>query len=223
MLFRIPMDNNVINCVFCQKFDEKLSYMVHPIFDKIIWKNESFVLIPAKGSLVEGYLLIIPIKHYYSLADLPPNILSNLSKIKSIIRRILTEYFTRPIFFEHGALSQTNLAGSSIRHAHLHCVPFQVDLTHRLQLSHRLRRIDKFEDIANQLMINQSYIYFENQDQGKFIFDDVSVPSQYLRRVIAEELGISDQWDYAIFPFEQKVISTLKVLDVARLDMLENF
>lgn len=214
------MDHNSIECTFCQKFDQELFHTLHPIFDKIIWDNKDFVIVPARGSLVEGYLLIFPKKHYHSLANLPHNLLSSLSKIKSAIRRMLATHFTDPIFFEHGAVCRTKRAGSSIEHAHLHCVPFEKDLVPRLQLLHRFTSIDKFEDIAKQSAKHQSYIYFENQNQEKFILDDVSVPSQHLRRVIAEELGIPDRWDWTVFSFKQNVVSTLKVLDSARLDIL---
>ena len=162
------MDDDSIECTFCQKFDQELFHTLHPIFDKIIWDNNDFVIVPARGSLVEGYLLIFPRKHYHSLAHLPPNLLSSLCKIKSATRKMLTTHFTSPIFFEHGTVCRTKRAGSSIVHAHLHCVPFEKDLVPRLLLLHRYKTIDKFEDIAKQLEKHQSYIYFESQNQEKF-------------------------------------------------------
>jgi ATP adenylyltransferase len=207
----------VEHCRFCEKFGHKSSSETHPVFDRILWENDRFLIVPAWGCLVEGYLLAITKKHYYSIANLPPAMLLELSEIKEAMRRTVTRWFTAPIFFEHGPVCKTNRAGSCIDHAHLHCVPVDFDLVPQLRSSHQVTKIEKLEDIAKQTLVDRSYIYFENQEQEKYILEGDSVPSQYFRRIIARQLGIPDQWNWALFPFKKKAQATLKTLESVQL------
>jgi hypothetical protein len=132
--------------------------------------------------------------------------------MKSEVRRLLTRHFDPPVFFEHGMVCSTNRVGACVDHAHLHGVPLRSDITRRLKASHELVQIEGLHDLRGQRRLNQSYLYFENQRQENFIIRDASVPSQYLRRVIADELGLSDLWDWAAFPFEMNARATLRAL-----------
>ena len=148
------------DCLFCEKFYNDQDRMLDPIFDKILWQNKDFVIVPAKGALVEGYLLVITKQHYSSLANLPSHILSNLTKIKLFIRYMMNKYFKSPIFFEHGPVCQTDQIGSCIDHAHLHCVPFDNDIVPKLIKSHQLVEISKLDALRNYAAKNQSYLFF---------------------------------------------------------------
>jgi diadenosine tetraphosphate (Ap4A) HIT family hydrolase len=216
------MQTNLENtkCLFCDKFDIGASDKIHPIFDKIIWNNEDFVIVPAKGSLVEGYLLIIPRKHYHSMAHLPSKQMSDLARIKSAVRGRLETCFGNPIFFEHGPVCKTNPVGSCIDHAHLHCVPFKEDLVPIMQELYDLKRISKYCDIAEALTVDQSYMYYESQAEEQFVFFSTTVPSQYFRKIIAVKLGIPYEWDWSSFEFEEKAASTLEKIQSFEIDML---
>ncbi len=203
------------DCLFCSKFGNEPKDSRHPYFDFVIWENENFVVVPAKGSFVTGYLIIITKKHLLSMANLPDNLLLELSQIKSHIRKILSRLFTRPVFFEHGDVCATEKAGGCIKHAHMHCLPLELDVFPRLMKSYKHSKIKSFEEIRKNGLENKSYIYFENQFQDKYILSQgkVAMPSQYLRRVIAEELDMPDEWDWNVAPFESNVRETLKIVN----------
>ena len=199
-------------CVFCGKFCAGSAYEDRSVFDRAIWENDEFVIVPSVGSLVPGYLLVIPRQHYISIAQLPFDMLGRLARIKLVVREILTQQFSPPLFFEHGPMCHANNAGSCIDHAHLHCVPLAADLLPVLRSHHSLRKIEGFEAIANQARLNESYVYFENQHQEQFLFSDGHIPSQYLRRLISDAMKIPDLWDWGIFTFEQNAVATVNAL-----------
>jgi ATP adenylyltransferase len=202
-------------CHFCRKFGSNPHGELDPVFDKTVWENDRFVVTPAMGSLVEGYLLIIPRVHYLSAASLPPRMITELSSIKTAIRKALTEHFMAPIFFEHGTVR----GGGSVDHAHLHCVPFpqEFDLINALnQCSPKeLTKIRKFDDIKQ--VEGRPYIYFESQTQEEFILTDISVPPQHIRMILARILNITDRWDWKKHPFRKNALVTLKTLDTSQL------
>lgn len=200
------------DCAFCLKFGAAPAAPLHAVFDRPVLEGVDFVAVPAVGSLVEGYLLIIPRRHYLNIAEMPAEVLSEFARMKSTVRELLAAHFAPPLFFEHGMVCPTNAAGACVEHAHLHCLPLGADLTPRLAASHRLERIAGLHEVAGQGLLNQSYIYFENQREEKFIIRDPAVPSQYLRRMIAEELGSPDSWDWAVFTFEENARKTSATL-----------
>lgn len=201
-------------CDFCDKFS--VNYDVrkrHPIFDYVIWEDDYFVVVPTLGCIVPGYVLIIPKSHHLGMATLPRHQIERLTELKEHIKKILAANFTTPIFFEHGPICNLqNRAGSCLDHAHLHCVPVDLDFTHLLKRRHSLSLLENYEDIVSQYRINQSYIYYENPSGKKYVFSDVNIPSQYLRRLIAEHIDLPMQWDWALSSFEDNAKMTVDTL-----------
>jgi ATP adenylyltransferase len=206
------LDALVSSCPFCRKFGYK-NTPLHPVFDQILLKTDAFIVLPAKGSFVEGYLLILPRKHFYNMASLPPSLFSVLSDLKSIIRKVLSSNFNKPIFYEHGTINSSIYAGNSISHAHMHCVPCREDLLQLLPEKYRITRLKKFDDIRKQAQRTRSYVYFETNSQEHFIIDEMSVPSQFLRQIVANALGFTDQWNWRVHLFEHKAKKTLEILN----------
>jgi ATP adenylyltransferase len=208
-------------CVFCKKFGNESSHEPRFVFDKIIWENSDFVIVPALGSLVPGYLLIITRQHHLSFTLLSSKLLGDLMKIKSIVRQVLTTYFMPPVFFEHGMACDLKRTGGCIDHAHLHCVPLPTDLVSRLVREHDLIRLQSTDELVTMVGTDRSYVYLENQKQEQFVLLDPDVPSQYLRRLVAESVGMREQWDWGVFFFEQNIADTLEVMATAETELNE--
>ena len=54
---------NKNECIFC-KLDK------NKIVNTIIEETKNFIIMPAEGALVEGYLMLVSKKHIYSMAEL---------------------------------------------------------------------------------------------------------------------------------------------------------
>jgi hypothetical protein len=101
----------------------------------------------------------------------------------------------------------------------LHFVPFPDEKDPVDELTRRF----PFEEISNLLELKrvqpgQSYLYYESVRANRYVFYPPFIPSQYIRRLLAEALGIG-AWDWRQYGKEERLISTLsqvsQLLDVA--------
>jgi len=212
---------NAHRCSFCRKLSYVGKAALDPVFDKAIWEDDDFVLMPTVGALVPGYLLLLPRRHYSSLGNLPDGLLRKAAALKDGIRRLLTAQFTAPVFFEHGDAGGTGKSGSSVTHAHLHCVPTDVDITSALRQENTFARIQSITDLAGPAAAKRGYIYYESQIQEQYLLCNADVPSQYVRRVLACGLSVPGRWDWRAFPMEENVAATRVALMGADLGSLK--
>jgi hypothetical protein len=118
------------------------------------------------------------------------------------------------LFFEHGARTSDS-GGCGISHAHLHAVPFSLDK----DPIEKLMGTFHFEVVSNlpelkRIEPHKSYLYYESVRGSKYVLHPPHIPSQYIRRLLAEALGI-ERWDWRQCGSEEKLLSTLT--DAARL------
>jgi len=189
-------------CTFCDQFrDHKNNGVGGSVFgqtfNRILWDDGSFVVVSALGALVEGWLLIVPREHFLSIANLPSNLRCRFLHLKNTVALILKEtYSVDPIFFEHGSFSNELPGGACIVHAHLHAVPTSINLMPDLMNQLKPRPIKSIEALW-ETPPNKAYVYFEHPEKIPTIAEvNVYLPCQYLRRLIANRLGVPEQWNW---------------------------
>jgi len=198
-------------CSFCSEIN---GHWMHSLFDEMLkihgidkqsfptrflYKDDDFIVLPMIGQMVEGYLLIIPVNHYMSYSHLELRLYDKLQRLKNVVSKILTLTYGVPMFFEHGPMAHSMRAGSCCDHAHIHAVPMNVDISDELaQSGFDVRTIQSLSDLKSQFEREQPYLYYENQEGRAIVMDAPSVPSQYIRRLIAEKLDWGDKWDWML-------------------------
>ncbi len=209
-------------CTFCEKFNQNEGPFLY-VFDTVIWEDEDFVVVPALGTLNEGYCLLISRQHHTSIACFSTSLLRSCVKVKQFIGRHLVLQFGPVVFFEHGQVCRAHKAGACIDHAHLHCVPLLNDITHRIRVDHRLNKLHEFGKIATSTeQYDGSYLFFQNQAGEMYTCDGNEVRSQYFRILVAEALGLLGMWDWGVFEFESNAVRTLeKLAHIRRLPIHE--
>jgi diadenosine tetraphosphate (Ap4A) HIT family hydrolase len=193
------------DCPFCIEFrkpERKSEFQAIYKNDpksRVIAETENFVIIPDLSPLVPGHLLLVPKWHYTSLSPLPDGLWNEFLFIRSKLVPVLTDLFGETIQFEHGA-SSTNPAGHCIEHAHLHFVPAHIDLLPNLK-QYRAREIKEIDEIREYGSRDIPYLFSQTADGTMFIADGFdAVPSQFLRRFAAKQIGIPDGlWDWGIY------------------------
>jgi len=100
-------------CTFCNEFvgnlEKTLFYQVigNKVRSRILKETNNFVVIPTVGQIIEGYLLIMPKKHYLSVGHLPDSFYPELESLYYETKNILIKYYASPVFFfEHGSVSR---------------------------------------------------------------------------------------------------------------------
>jgi diadenosine tetraphosphate (Ap4A) HIT family hydrolase len=102
----------------------------HPseVWNKPLLESDHFVVLPSLGSLVPGWVLVIPKQHYLCIGALPQSLFPEFQRVKKEIVKLIASQFGDPCLFEHGPSSPGLKVGCSVDHAHLHVVPFSGDL-----------------------------------------------------------------------------------------------
>jgi len=178
---------------------------------RIIMGSPQFRIVPTLGQIVEGHLLIVPKVHCCALADLPGEQISEFSSLHRKVRSILESTYDQCVCFEHGVRNAGD-GGCGIDHAHLHAVPVAAEgVLATLEQEFQGTRIDSFETITHVVPEGSSYLFFEDASGARLVFPASKLPSQYMRKLVAESIGKS-VWDWRNSRCERELIATIQTL-----------
>jgi len=187
------------------------------LWDREILRTDAFVAMPSAGSLVAGWTLVVPRRPMLNLAELDEAGQTALDLMVTPIADALAGSGDSVFCFEHGAGWMGSATGCGVDQAHLHIVPLPFDLlavVARRQdaaITWQIPAVDR-SPLA-QLPSQGEYVALWSIAERRPMIGHVRRPiSQWIRRVIADELGIADQWDYRIHPQTEKVRQTLEML-----------
>ncbi|MEU9557823.1 HIT family protein [Streptomyces fumanus] len=165
---------------------------------RIILSNPCFRLIADVSPLCIGHLLLLPMEHYLSFADLVDRYHEELDAVLDVIEPLYCDTFGRLTILEHGS-SEEMRASACISHAHWHLLPIDghdVDSAITADSLHAAT----FTDLK-EISAFAGTPYFLCGTEGTYRIYDARNPirSQYLRSVAGRILGISTPlWDYAL-------------------------
>ena len=176
-----------------------------------LFSDRVFRILPTLGQLTEGHLLVVPSRHLTSMGDLTPYELSQLEAICDSVRCVLLEAYGQALFFEHG-IRGAGSGGCGIEHAHLHAVPVAGDgVLDILAREFGGCAIHGLANIKDAVKEESSYLFLEDSSATRYVFPVTELPSQYMRRLVANSIGKSD-WDWRKCGQEPELIATLERL-----------
>jgi diadenosine tetraphosphate (Ap4A) HIT family hydrolase len=205
--------NSKVNCRFCEIVNGKYSFVG---IDEPIWSNNEFVAVASIGAFIDGWTLIIPKEHQFSMKNLyEDQCFTDISKI--VVSHLCTHYGPL-IAFEHGANKCGSQTGCGIDHAHLHIVPLNKPLLPDIKDS-QLKWIPcRASEILERSANNEYLFYAEigNKDDWQNFLGYLHILetpiSQFFRRLIAKQTGYADQCDYKRFPHIDTALKTHRIL-----------
>lgn len=203
-----------MTCLFCKEnrfsINKKLNL---PGEDSIIWEDDQIYVAPDLFPICIGHLLISSKFHYNSFANAPT---ITICSVKRTIDFLKTNIFRGYPFtiFEHGAVEK-HTAGASIDHAHMHVVPISFDLQAEIEKSPLIKCNAEpcaINDLFKLGVQNHPYIFCQGRNQTSVIFRVGELPSQFLRKLIANKLGCEYNWKESIgsLAFKERFIETRK-------------
>ena len=183
-------------CFFCETNRFVLNKELNlPAEESIIWEDENVFVTPDLFPLCVGHFLVVTKYHYASFGNVTKNIYdSSQQAIEYLKHSILNG--KEVIIFEHGAVME-HTGGSCIDHAHIHIMPLKQDVRPLIEKSIFINELSQrgsysvLRELANK---NQPYIYYQKNSEDAFIYPVDQLPSQFLRILIAQTLGISYNW-----------------------------
>ncbi len=190
-----------MDCIFCNIDKSKIE-------NTIIDETTNFLVLLAVGSLVDGYLLIISKKHINSMAELTKKENEEyqflINKYRTLFKKIYSKY---PIIFEHGSpVIDSDIKANSVLHAHTHIVNYNF-LDEKVIINQ-----SNFKEInnLNYLTKEKNYIMYISHNNTYYLTNNFEPISQIMRKLIAEDLGYEDKFDWKKEKFEENILTTIE-------------
>jgi len=185
--------------------------------DQEILRTDRLVAVPSAGALVAGWTLIVPRRPMLNLASATVEERGAIELAASQIAKQLAQAGEQIWFFEHGSRNVGGVMGCGVDQAHLHIVPLNFDLgaaiAQRSGDDIAWMVVTESETPLDALPETGEYIAFWSISDLRPRIGMVRRPvSQWVRRVIADELGIGAEWDYRSYPQKVRVQQTLQRL-----------
>ena len=179
-------------------------------WNEVLITTDNFLMVPSKGALVLGWLLLVPRIHVLSFAALPQSSKKELGALLPQVVARATELFGRVTVFEHGAVKPGSAFGCGIDHAHVHLVPLKFDLVSETKAQHP--HLQWNETVAPWLgegrTFDLPYVAVGTHGDRCLLSQPASVERQFLRRVIARAVGTPERFDYDSHPCLENVVLT---------------
>ncbi len=178
-----------------------------PVFDREVAATEHFVVLPTLGSLVPGWLLVVPRRVMPNLSYLSERERDGLAKLTRLLSDQARAFAATIFYFEHGGLAGSPIS-CGVDQAHLHIVPLPFDLidaakTRRDVIWHET----PLTMLAAPELADREYLLLGSEGRPTLLGTPLHPSSQWFRRLIASQLGRAEEWDYRQYP-------ALDVMDV---------
>jgi ATP adenylyltransferase len=201
------------------------------IFNEILFETKNFKVIPSLGSLVEGWLLIVPKDYYLCFGKIKSKELNDeLNYLIDHVTQIIKNEYGNYIIFEHGPIEELTLVGCGVDYAHIHIVPIELDLSTINSISKSSWNWDAASGIEDSISFHDNgipYIYFQDNFGSKYIGTSSKIPSQFFRRIISDILGVPEKFNWKEFYLLDNISATYAKLakykkNISELKLLEH-
>lgn len=200
-------------CRFCDIIVGKYHYSE---IDEPFASNDEFIAVASIGALVEGWSLIIPKAHQFSMKNIYGT--AAFTEFSGLVLPPLVRQYGPLIAFEHGANKEGSITACGTEHAHLHLVPLGESLLSELQVS----GLQWVRCLASEVATKSGkseYLFYSELDADDAWQDPIGYLhvlaqpiSQFFRRIIAGRIGRAEFSDYKRFPHLDTARQTRKVL-----------
>jgi ATP adenylyltransferase len=170
-------------------------------YNEIVLETDNFIVVPSLGSLITGWLLIVPKNFYINFSQLSEGEIGDLNElIKKVENDILPIFGSEYVLFEHGPINVLSKAGCGVDYAHLHFVPcefnLKLGLNKYLNLDYSWTSLSQLGDITKFKDKESEYLLLKDQAGNFSITFQNEVQSQTFRKVIANYLNAPNDYDW---------------------------
>jgi len=208
---------NPMDCVFCREFAGHTATVFQELTggqipSRILHRTDHFLVFPPLGQFVEGGLLLATGEHLISFAYLPEEYYAELEDlIREIVDQLRRHYGCAPVFFEHAPLAHGEKGTCCVDHAHLNIFPVQVDVHEHLRHFPHFS-IGSLRELGEISARQRGYLFLQNIDGRRYVYQTGVVPSQYIRRIITAKLGMPERWHWREYLGLEELQHTLDTL-----------
>jgi diadenosine tetraphosphate (Ap4A) HIT family hydrolase len=205
------------DCPFCAEFDGDglsifASLMGERLPSRMLYEDEDFVVMPPLGEFVEGGLLLLTREHILSMAHLKPVQFERLEKLVQMICGTVAQHWgVAPLVFEHGPAPDRGKGVCCVDHAHFNLFPASVDIHPHLQ-GRANEPISHLSELAPLQSCEFGYLFVQENDGTRRIYEGSNVPTQLVRRIVTTELGTPERWHWRDYVGREELLATYRAL-----------
>ncbi len=205
------------DCPFCAEFDGDglsiyASFLGDRLPSRVLYEDADFIVMPPLGEFMQGGLLVLSREHILSMAYLRPERFDRLEKLVCVIADALARHWgTRPLVFEHGPAVDFGKGVCCVDHAHLNIFPAKLHVhPHLSERCHE--RLTSLADLARWRSAEFGYLFVQENDGIRRVYDGHNVPTQLVRRIITTELKMPERWHWRDYPGCAELLATYNAL-----------
>jgi diadenosine tetraphosphate (Ap4A) HIT family hydrolase len=200
------------DCVFCRPAavtNDNITFDNTPkgvATSLIVTETSNFAVVLDIAPIVENHCLLIPKRHLSAFAYLTSRQWDEAEMLLGQMTKTLARMDGfQPSLFEHGTHALSNLPSCCVEHAHIHIVPTEEDLTCKIKEDgFSLIEVGGYNEVS-PIIRQTPYLYYRASSQEGHFYNASNMPSQYLRRILADSLGLEiwnwrDYVDLSDFP-----------------------
>lgn len=204
----VPSLSVDFGCVFCRlKFDQAL---INDPTNEILVDGHYHYVLAGLGAWTPGYLLLVTHLHIDNFSAIPTAWMAEFMELYARVENAIIKEFGQITIFEHGDYARNGSAGGCVSHAHIHFIAKDVRLIDQLQSDFESYQVSA--SAFSSTTTDGPYLFVKERDRPATVFlVRQELPTQFLRRKIANQLHLADRWDYRIYPFEENVLKTIQI------------
>lgn len=196
----------VIHCAFCTEIARGSR--------RVVYESTQLIAFPTIGCFIRGYLLLLPKVHVTSYAQLGSSYPQIWNEVAAIAQEVGALVQSPVIIGEHGTGTHgRSSCCTGYEHAHLHIIPVPSPAIEKV--------VDRFVQVGgspSQIKVedlkkykNYSYNIVITSLPSAYLWTGDAFPSQFIRKVCAEVLGITE-YDWRQHPFRENMEETIRLL-----------
>lgn len=196
-------------CSFCERL---VSGRSDAPWDTTVAQTSEYTIVPTKGALVAGWLLVVSKRHVLCAGALDTGEFGDLQHAICVAKEIVERSFGPATVFEHGPRLTGTSLGCGIDHLHFHVAPLKFRLSEAVDSIFRGVTWKEVADIRFLGALHRKGIGYAmiHEPGSKMVwFPPRPGIRQPLRRAIASRLGVPESFDYASYPHLPNVVRTL--------------
>lgn len=205
-------------CPFCAEFDQDgpsifQEMMGDRLVSRIVYEDEHFIVMPPLGEFMEGGLLVLTRAHVLSLAHLEDALLGHLERLlKAIGGAVQKRWGVAPLVFEHGPAPQWGKGVCCVDHAHLNVFPAVVQVYPHLaeRMSFPIGALSELSQLRHAEF---GYLLVQENDGTRLAYDGKDVPTQLVRRIICDAIGLPERWHWRDYPGASELVATFNAVN----------
>jgi hypothetical protein len=173
--------------------------------DRLFMESACGIAVASLGQIVDGYAVVFGKEDRISLRMLEKDNRGRFLRFVRAARQRVEQRFGPTVIFEHGASCAGTNVSCGVNRMHVHIVPYtgrplKREIEKRFRCKASIPTIEQMLETLTSWETDVPYFWIEDSS-GVFLFAyGEKRESQVVRRVIAQQVGMDDRWNWREYP-----------------------